>query len=194
MRVMLVCALPPLMWVCKRASGRVRDRVLERRRRRAGHQVDQSLVVAIAAERQVADRLRRDLRVRIGFVGLQQRLRSLQPRPSRSAGRLPVLKLARATVFGLTSRSVCCRCAEALAPRPSRRTCRAARSQTSSGRLHRYRRSCVVPVSLLVNGYCGARDNSIALVRHGADDGSIKHLRGCGLRRNPAESRDQQHP
>ena len=42
------------------------------RRRRAGHQVDQRLVVPVLVERKIDDLLRLQLRVQVGLVGLQQ--------------------------------------------------------------------------------------------------------------------------
>ncbi len=49
----------------------IRDRVLQRRRQCAGHQVDQRLIIAIPADGHVGDGRAGDLRVGIGLVGLQ---------------------------------------------------------------------------------------------------------------------------
>ena len=55
----------------ERARGRIENGVLKTRRRRAGHQVDQSLVIAEAGQRQLAHGRRRDLRAGAGLFGLQ---------------------------------------------------------------------------------------------------------------------------
>ena len=57
----------------QRPAGRVDLGVLELGRRRAGHQVDERLIVPVLVQRQVGDLLRRQLRREIGLVGLQQR-------------------------------------------------------------------------------------------------------------------------
>ena len=57
----------------QRARRSVDGRVLLLKRRRAGHEVHQRLVVAIDVQRQIDDVLRRQLGVQIGLVGLNQR-------------------------------------------------------------------------------------------------------------------------
>ncbi len=56
----------------QRAARRVGLGVLERRRCRAGHQVDQRLVVTILVQREIDDLLRLQLSVQVALVGLQQ--------------------------------------------------------------------------------------------------------------------------
>ena len=58
----------------QRAARRIGNRILKRGWRGSGHQVDQGLVVAIAAERHIRDLLRHDLGVRVALVGLQHSL------------------------------------------------------------------------------------------------------------------------
>ena len=57
----------------ERAAGRVDLGVLRLRRRRAGHEVDERLVVAELVERQVHELLRLELGVDVGLLGLQER-------------------------------------------------------------------------------------------------------------------------
>ena len=57
----------------QRASGRVDHGVLERRRRGAGNQGQQALIIAVAGQRQVLDGRAGEFVAYIGFIGLKQR-------------------------------------------------------------------------------------------------------------------------
>ena len=73
MRVVLVLRDVPLTLVRERAARRVGLRVLERRRRRAGDEIQQRLIVAVLVQRQVDDVLGPQVDADVGLVGLEQR-------------------------------------------------------------------------------------------------------------------------
>ena len=71
MRVTLLLRFVPLMLVLERAARRVGLRVLEHRRRRAGDQVHQVLIVAVLVQRQVGDILGPEVDADVGLVRLE---------------------------------------------------------------------------------------------------------------------------
>jgi len=86
----------------ERAAGGIRLRVLELRRRGAGHQVHQVLVVAILVQREVGHVLRLEVDADVRLVGLEDRgfRRDVDDSVSAPISRRPLMRTIPPAVIG----------------------------------------------------------------------------------------------